>query len=305
MEPLFASLVIFVAITGILMSGFYLLTTETAATRRVDALRGGVRPGAEVVDEAPGIFKSLLLALAPYGFGTGDSSLANTLLHAGIRNPGALMLFLGARTLVSLGPSIILLVLAIIGGKPLGPTLVRALIMWVGLHVLTTRLLRRRAARRILQITRSLPDSLDLMVVCLEAGLGLNATIARVGVERSAVDDPLGNEFAQVSSEMRSGRTREESLRALGIRNGSDDLKALAALIIQSDRLGASMAHTLRSHADLLRTKRRQRAEEEARKLPIKLLFPLALLILLPLFVIVAGPAAITFKDFVAMMSAR
>ena len=305
MDPFLNSIAIFLAITGILMSGLYLLAAESIAARRVDALGSGTTARSQSVDPQAGLFKTLLLALAPYGFGSGDSSIATTLTHAGLRNPGALMLFLGARTLVSVGPAILLLVLAIIGGRPLAPTLLRAMLMWLGLHVTTTRILRRRAQRRILQITRSLPDSLDLMVVCLEAGLGLNATIARVGQERSAVNDPLGNEFAQVSSEMRSGRTREDALRALGARNGSDDLKALAALIIQSDRLGASMAQTLRSHADLLRTKRRQRAEEEARKLPIKLLFPLAILILLPLFVIVAGPAAIIFKDFVGTMSQR
>ena len=112
------------------------------------------------------------------------------------------------------------------------------------------------------EITIGLPDSLDLMVVCLEAGLGLNATIARVGEERSQLIDALGEEFSFVSLELREGRSREDALRALGDRNGVEDLKSLAGLIIQSDRLGASMAKTLRSHADVLRTKRRQRAEE-------------------------------------------
>jgi tight adherence protein C len=92
------------------------------------------------------------------------------------------------------------------------------------------------------------------MVVCLEAGLGLNATIARVGEERSAMRDALGEEFALVAMELREGRSREDSLRALGERNGVEDLKSLSGLIIQSDRLGASMAKTLRSHADVLRT---------------------------------------------------
>ena len=141
------------------------------------------------------------------------------------------------------------------------------------------------------------------MVVCLEAGLGLNATIARVGEERATLNDALGDEFRQVSLEMRSGRSREDALRALGARNGSDDLKALVALMIQSDKLGASMAQTLRSHADLLRTKRRQRAEEAARKLPIKMLFPLALLILPTIFVVTAGPAFILLGDLVKIIS--
>jgi tight adherence protein C len=143
------------------------------------------------------------------------------------------------------------------------------------------------------------------MVVCLEAGLGLNATIARVGHERGAMNDPLGAEFDQVALEIRGGRTREQALRALGERNGLDDLKALAALVIQSDRLGASMANTLRVHADLLRTKRRQRAEEAARKLPIRMLFPLALFILPALFIVVGGPAFLTFRAFIGTMTSR
>ena len=94
-------------------------------------------------------------------------------------------------------------------------------------------------------------------------------------------------------------------MRSLGQRNGADDLKSLVALIIQSDKLGASMAQTLRSHADLLRTKRRQRAEEAARKLPIKMLFPLALLILPTIFAILLGPAFIIWSNFVRQMTQR
>jgi tight adherence protein C len=163
--------------------------------------------------------------------------------------------------------------------------------------VLANFWLKRRARTRAAQITRSLPDALDLMVVCLEAGLGLSATIAKVGEERSTIEDILGDEFAQVALELRNGRTREEALRALGQRNGADDLKALVALVIQSDRLGASLSKTLRTHADLLRTKRRQRAEEAARKLPIKMLFPLAALILPALFVVTTGPAMLKLGD--------
>src|SRR2546428_759821 len=159
--------------------------------------------------------------------------------------------------------------------------------------------------RRVQELTSALPDTLDLMVTCLEAGLGLNAAIARIGEERSGREDALGREFAQVAFELRSGRTREDALRGLGDRNGVEDLKALAGLIIQSDRLGASMAQTLRSHADLLRTKRRQRAEERARKLPIKMLFPLAFFILPALFIVVGGPAMPRLKDLVDLVVNR
>jgi tight adherence protein C len=141
------------------------------------------------------------------------------------------------------------------------------------------------------------------MVVCLEAGLGLNATIGRVGEERAAMNDPLGTEFGIVARELREGRAREDALRGLSERNGVDDLKSLTALIIQSDRLGASMAKTLRSHADVLRTKRRQRAEEHARRLPIKMLFPLGFCLLPALLLIVIGPAWIKLAAFFGEMN--
>ena len=143
------------------------------------------------------------------------------------------------------------------------------------------------------------------MIVCLESGLGLNATIQKVGDERSTVNDVLGQEFGQVTDDLRNGRPRADSLRALGTRNGSDDMKALVGLVIQSDKLGASMSKTLRTHADLLRTRRRQRAEEAARKLPIKVLFPLALCILPALFAITLGPAVIKLGDLSTIMAPK
>jgi tight adherence protein C len=115
--------------------------------------------------------------------------------------------------------------------------------------------------------------------------------------------DPLGDEFNQVSLELREGRSREEALRGLGERNGVEDLRSLASLIIQSDRLGASMAKTLRAHADVLRTKRRQRAEEAARKLPIKMLFPLALGILPALLIVAIGPALIGIRELARVIT--
>ena len=117
------------------------------------------------------------------------------------------------------------------------------------------------------------------------------------------MNDPLGEEFSRVARELRDGRSREEALRALADRNGVEDLTALVGLVTQADRLGASMAKTLRAHADVLRTKRRQRAEEAARKLPIKILFPLALFILPALFVVVLGPSVLRIGDLINIMS--
>jgi tight adherence protein C len=185
----------------------------------------------------------------------------------------------------------------ITSGQPVGPTILATGATWLGGHLLCNMWLKRKGRRRATKIMHGLPDALDLMIVCLEAGLGLNATIARVGEERSSMDDPLGREFSQVTAELREGRSREDALRTLGERNGVDELKSLAGLMIQSDKLGASMGKTLRSHADLVRTKRRQRAEEIARKLPVKMLIPLALFILPPLLVVAAGPALLGLQE--------
>jgi tight adherence protein C len=302
MDPILLTLVLFAVITTVVLSGYYMFTAESAVSRRLGGITGDAGASAQRAAPRVSMVSRTFQAVGPYAFGGGDASITQTLSFAGFRSPNATLIFLGARMLASMGPTLLYVVPQIFAGKPLLPTVIRAVMLWGFLHILVTTMLKRRARRRVTIITRALPDSLDLMVVCLEAGLGLNATIARVGEERATLNDSLGDEFRQVSLEMRSGRSREDALRSLGARNGSDDLKALVALIIQSDRLGASMAQTLRSHADLLRTKRRQRAEEAARKLPIKMLFPLALLILPTIFVVTAGPAFIILKDLVKII---
>lgn len=300
----FVTIVTFVIAAAVVLSLYDTLTAESPVSERLRRLipEAAHRPrrGAE---REVGLLRRLLAALGQYGFRREDASLAQRLSAAGLREPTAVAVFLGVRTLVSFGPAFLILVPQASSGKPLARTLWLAGVAWGTGHVLVNSWLRTRAQRRIRQTTEALPDALDLMVVCLEAGLGLNATIARVGEERATLNDPLGQEFAQVAFELRSGRSREEALRALADRNGVDDLKAMAALIIQSDRLGASMAKTLRVHADLVRTRRRQRADEAARKLPIKVLFPLATLLLPPLFIMVAGPAFLKFKELVKLIA--
>jgi tight adherence protein C len=298
---LMLALAAFVFVTAITVSGYYLLTAETAAEQR---LRTVVQtsPVARPLPrdaERTSLVRRLLEGIGRYGFGGNEKSLAQRLSTAGLRGSNAVATFVGIRTLMSFGPALAYLLPHVSAGDAVAPTLFRAALICIGGHLLCNFWLRRRAVWRSRKLMVALPDSLDLMVVCLEGGLGLSATIARVGQERSALSDPLGVEFLRVARELQDGRPREEALRALADRNGVEDLKALVSLIIQSDRLGASMAKTLRAHADTLRTKRRQRAEEAARKLPIKMLFPLALLILPPLFVVTVGPAIIQIATLV------
>jgi tight adherence protein C len=300
---------VFGIVSVVVLATYYALTAESAVDRRVRALapkRGSEsQKTRELARSEPGVVSKVVANVGQYGIARGDSALAQRLSAAGFRGPNASRLFLGVRTIVSFGPALLVLVPQISSGKPIGKSLWLALVLWGIGHLGSNLWLRWRAQRRTRQISDALPDALDLMVTCLEAGLGLAATIARVGEERATLDDALGIEMSQVSFELRSGRSREEALRALGDRNGVEDLKSLAALIIQSDRLGASMAKTLRVHSDMVRTKRRQRAEEAVRKLPIKVLFPLATLLLPPLFIAVMGPAVLKFTDLMDVVLKR
>jgi tight adherence protein C len=301
------TLVTFLVGIAVVLSGYYIATAESAATQRLRSLvpDAPAMARAEPVRRrrSSGFVQRVLGLVGQYSLGGDDASLTHSLSVAGIRSRNAAATFVGTRTLLSVGPALFVLVTQVSAGKPMGRSMLFAAIAWFYGHILVNYWLKRRARKRMRLLELALPDALDLMVVCLEAGLGLNATIARVGEERASMNDPLGDEFNQVSLELREGRSREECLRGLGDRNGVDDLKSLSTLIIQSDRLGASMAKTLRAHADVLRTKRRQRAEEQARKLPIKILFPLAGFILPALFIVATGPALLRIRDIVRVIN--
>lgn len=301
MPIMLITLATFAIVTTVVLSLGWVAAGDTTVMQRVRALAGEA-PGQTSRSERASLLGRFVASIGRYGLG-GDRSLSRRLSVAGYRGANAAALFLGTRTLISFGPALAVLIPAVSSGEPLQRALMTAAFYGAAGHLLANLWLKRRMRQRVQQITRALPDALDLMVVCLEAGLGLNATIARVGEERSTIADIAGKEFEQVALELRNGRTRAEALRALGDRNGSDDLKALVGLVIQSDRLGASMAKTLRTHADLLRTRRRQRAEEAARKLPIKILLPLALFILPALFVVVLGPALINIPKLAATIT--
>jgi tight adherence protein C len=292
MPPEILSGIAFLAVTGLVAGGYWLSTPRSPVAERLkEILPNTAQPVERKKRASQELVGSTLDKLGGYGVGGPDRSLAKRLSVAGYRGPTATMRFLGLRMLLSFGPALGILVPQVSQGKPLGRSLIYAGAAWGIGHMLVNARLKSAGKKRVLRIVRALPDVLDLMVVCLESGLGLNATIARLGEERSKGDDPLGKELSHVSLELSSGRSREDALRALGDRNGVDDLKTLVGLVIQCDRLGASMGKTLRAHADMLRTKRRQRAEEAARKLPIKMLLPLGLFILPPLFTVTVGPA--------------
>jgi tight adherence protein C len=149
----------------------------------------------------------------------------------------------------------------------------------------------------------ALPDALDLMVVCVEAGLGLDQAMRRVADEMKKTYRLLSEEFALSNFQLQMGRPRAEVLHELGARTGVADLRALAAVLIQADKFGSSVAQALRTQSDSMRTRRRQLAEEKAAKTAVKLIFPLVLFIFPGIFVVLVGPAAITMvRDMFPMM---
>ena len=166
--------------------------------------------------------------------------------------------------------------------------------------LLPTLWLRRKLTERQTQIFHELPDLLDLMTVCVEAGLSMDAAMIKVSEDEQFSKGPLARELMIAIQETRAGKPRLEALRDMGERAMVDDLKSFSAMLIQTERLGTSLAHSLRVFSDSLRTIRRQRAEEAAAKTTIKLLFPLVFFIFPALLVVILGPGIIRIMKFFA-----
>jgi len=161
--------------------------------------------------------------------------------------------------------------------------------------------LRIKTARRKTKIVHGLPDALDLLVVCVEAGMGLDAAINRVGEEMKLTNKAISDEFKLLNLELRAGKSRRDALQNLALRTDIEEVSNLVTLLIQTDRFGTSVAQALRVYSDAFRTKRFQKAEEIAAKIPVKLVFPTILFIFPSLFVAIMGPAAIrVYETFLA-----
>lgn len=213
------------------------------------------------------------------------------LLRAGYRKPAAPYVYTGSRLVVAAGlAGLVFLLYSIADVRPaqamVGPVAAGGL-GWM----LPRLLLSRRVRRRQNALQKALPDTLDLIVICVEAGLGLNQALARVSEEVESVSSEMSDEIAIVNLEIQAGKPREEALRNLGERTDVADLRSLVTVLVQTERFGTSVARALRVQADNLRTKRRQRAEEAAAKTTIKMIFPLVLFIFPAMFVVILGPA--------------
>jgi tight adherence protein C len=166
---------------------------------------------------------------------------------------------------------------------------------WIG----PTFFVRGRLKARQKELQLALPDMLDMLVVCVEAGLGLNQALVRVSDEIDHVSTVMSEQLAMVNLEMRAGTPRDEALKNFAERTGLVDIRSLVSMLVQTDRFGTSVADALRVHSETMRTKRRQRAEEAAAKTTIKLVFPLVLFVFPAMFVVVLGPSALAiFRTF-------
>ena len=282
---------------------FYLNSRQSvqAWRRRAEGTAAIEDPNAApvgMIQEFTAQFQDLLVWLSRFNKPTNVEQARATrrmLVTAGYRNAKAPIFFLGARLLLAIA---IVVPLAMIPHKLLGfPTVNNLILLYVGAaacgYYAPVVWLRRAISARKDALQRAIPDALDLMVVCVEAGLGLDQAIGRVGEEVARAHSELSDELHLLALELRTGVSRQEALRNLAQRTDLEDVRGLVALLVQTDRFGTSIGQALRVHADSMRTTRRLKAEEQAAKLPVKLLIPLIFFIFPSIFIVVIGPAAI------------
>jgi len=223
--------------------------------------------------------------------------LHKQLMQAGYRSPSAPGVYRVTQLFLMIILPLLLVVTWSMLGRPLNTVLIPSLLAFGVGFILPRFVLNRMIANRKLRIAWGLADALDLMVITMEAGLGLNAAMLRVCEELRPVHPDISKEFELANLEIRVGRERSEALRNLADRTGVEDLNSLVAMLIQADRFGTSIARAVRVYSDSLRTKRRQRAEQAAQKAAFKLLLPLGALLFPTMFIIILGPALLNISD--------
>jgi len=224
------------------------------------------------------------------------SKLRPVFLKAGIRRENALAIYWGAKWFFAISLPVCLLIV-----KSIFPQILLTKIQFVGVLTILAIIgfylpnlwLQMKIARRKEEIFKGFPDALDLMVVCVEAGMGLDSAITRVSSEMKLTNQVISKEFNIYNLEMRAGKLRRDALKNLAMRCGVPEVDNLVTLLIQTDKFGTSISRSLKVYSDTMRVQRMQRAEEIAAKIPIKLLFPLIFFVFPSLFVAILGPAAI------------
>jgi len=232
-----------------------------------------------------------------------DATVAKRqLVAAGYRTEAALKIYYGMKVIMSGALAIFAFTFRTNVSTGLKGWIFVAVAIFAG-YMLPNFFVEKVMKRRHEKLRFALPDALDLMVVCMEAGLGLDQTIANVSRELATTHPAIAEEMGLVNLEMRHGKRRSDALRNLGDRTMQPDLKKLVSTMIQSDKFGSSIAETLRTHSEFLRTRRRQEAEERAAKVGVKLVFPIFFFILPSMLVVAAGPGVLAlWKHLFPMM---
>jgi tight adherence protein C len=306
-ESLLLSLLIFAGLLLVVFSGYLVSKAWVERRRIVEKIEREGASDSQVVSpgdasEPAGAFRQFFIDLTTrlgrYSAPKGEEELGHRkkkLIVAGYRKSNAPIIFYGIKILLAIVlPAAVFLSLLFLG-IPVRKMALLILLLTMALSgfYAPDAWVRLAIARRQEKITDGFPDALDMMVVCVEAGMGLDQAIKRVSDEMKLNYRVISDEFGLMNLELRAGRSRQDALRNLVARTDVEDVKSLVTLLIQTDKFGTSIAQALRVHSDSMRTKRRQRAEERAMKLPVKLLFPLILFIFPALFVAIIGPGAI------------
>jgi tight adherence protein C len=234
----------------------------------------------------------------------GNGRLERRLIRAGYRRPNAVRLVYGAKLI--LGVVLPLVAWAVVYRFALALDTQVMIVAGAAVagYSVPGYFITFQARRRQRRIRRGLPDALDLLVICVESGLGLDQAIMQAAKEMEMAQPDISREFAMVNQELRTGTRRADALRNLAARTAVDELKKLVAVLIQADRFGTGIAQSLRMHADYMRVQSRQVAEEKAAKVGVKLVFPIFFCILPTLFVVTVGPMAVRLvRELLPMMN--
>jgi tight adherence protein C len=304
MDILF-SVLIFMALTGVFaLLGLNVWVWPKAAIDRVTASAGD--PQMQQAAHPSLAFRELLKKLGTLVPASPKDTtvMQRRLIRAGFRNPNALKVLYGAKFVMAiLVPIVAVGMIANTSWESSSKIMATLASVAIGFFA-PNEYVRMVAGKRQKQIRRGLPNALDLLVVSVESGLGLDQAVVQVAKELETAHPEISQEFALMTLELKAGKRRTEALRNLAERTAVDDLKKLAAVLIQADRFGTSIAATLRNHAEFMRVQARQIAEEKAAKLGVKLVFPIFFCILPSLFVVTVGPMAIrVVRELIPMIN--
>jgi tight adherence protein C len=284
---------------------FLVLAALDPVRRRLSAMAVDSKPTGEAAARILGFLEPINRVLLP-SKGDERGKMERKLMYAGLRSGNALPLFYAIKTGLAL-----VFLLAVLMAAAWVPQWTAAKVIFyamlaafIGL-MLPNYVLDHMVERRQKRLRDAFPDALDLLVVCVEAGLGLTAAIQRVADELKFSHPELGVEFARVTAEMRAGVEREAALKALAYRTGLEDIRGLVSLLIQTLKFGTSIGETLRVYSEEFRDKRMQRAEELAAKIGTKLIFPLVFCLFPSFFVVAIGPAVVRIAEVFRFLGER